>query len=476
MRVGQIGKGVIDPGPRAPLEKPPTGSIYLLSVRAYDIIRKKRDGEELTADEIAFIIGPPKDTDIPDYQVSAFLMAVCLRGMSEAETVSLTQALLHSGATVDLTDVRGIKVDKHSTGGVGDKTSIILAPLLAAMGIKVPMMAGRTLGHTGGTIDKLESIPGLRTDIPIEEFKRNLNEVGFSIIAQSDDIVPADKRLYALRDVTATAESIPLIASSIMSKKIAEGADGLVLDVKTGCGALIKDLSDARLLARTMVNIGNSMGVRSMALITDMEQPLGRTVGNSLEIKECISAFRGKGADDLMDVTLTLTAWVLNIADSVSDEVPLKMLDDNAMRRYKHEAMDFLEKGDAFKKFIEFIDAQHGDPEAAFKPGLLPGAVHARHIEAPAEGYIRRLDAFSVGMASVLLGAGRMKTGDAIDHGAGIILNKKTGDYVKAGEPVAMLHANDDGRFKEAVEAFLSGLEIGDRETAKRKLIWEVVV
>lgn len=441
-------------------------------MRACDIIKKKRDSGELTKEEISFII----NSEVPDYQVSAFLMAVFLNGMTDNETVALTEAMVHSGTVIDLGDITDTGVDKHSTGGVGDKTSIILAPLMASMGVKVPMICGRGLGHTGGTLDKLESIPGFRTDVPVEEFKNNIRDIGLSIIGQSEDLVPADKRLYALRDVTATVESIPLIASSIMSKKLAEGITGLVLDVKTGSGAFMKTLDDARKLAKTMVRIGNSMGVRTVALITDMEQPLGKTVGNSLEIKECISALRGGGATDLMQLTLALTARMLNMADAISEETELKKMSEQTLKKYKHEAMDFLDKGDAFKKFIELIDAQHGDPEVAFKPALLPSAKFTGQIKAPKEGYLRRLDAEAVGTASMLLGAGRKKPGDPVDYGAGIILNKKVGDRVKAGEMVAMLHYSDETLLKDAEEAFLSGIEIGDRETARRKLIHETIM
>jgi pyrimidine-nucleoside phosphorylase len=445
-------------------------------MRAYDIIRKKRDGQELTAGEIGFFVNGIVRDEIPEYQASALLMAICLRGMTDEETANLTEAMLRSGSTINLDGLTGIKADKHSTGGVGDKTSIVLGPLMATMGIKVPMVSGRALGHTGGTLDKLESIPGFRTDLSAEEFRENLRTVGFSVMGQTDDIAPADRELYALRDVTATVESIPLIASSIMSKKLAEGIDGLVLDVKTGSGAFMKGIEEARALARAMVNIGNRMGVLTVALITDMEQPLGKTVGNSLEIKECIAALRGKGSRDLMELTLTLATWMLGIADSIGEEVPLRKMNAQTAKKYRDEITDFVEKGDAFKKFVEFVDAQHGNPEVAFKPAELPRADYVREVRADRDGYIRRLDAEAVGTASMLLGAGRTRAEDTVDPSAGIILNKKTGDRVKAGEPIAMLHANDEGLFTDAEEEFLSGLEIGQRETARRKLIHEVVM
>ncbi|GAB4387301.1 MAG: pyrimidine-nucleoside phosphorylase [Thermodesulfovibrionales bacterium] len=445
-------------------------------MRAYDIIRKKRDGEELSKEEIGFFINGVVRDEIPNYQASAFLMAVCLKGMTDAETIALTEAMLRSGTVLDLGSVSGVKVDKHSTGGVGDKTSIIVAPLMAAMGIKVPMVSGRALGHTGGTLDKLESIPGFRTGLSVEEFKRNVSELGASIMGQTDDLAPADRELYALRDVTATVESVPLIASSIMSKKLAEGVDGLVLDVKTGSGAFMAGMDEARALARTLVNIGNAMGVRTVALITDMDQPLGKTVGNSLEIKECVAALRGKGPRDLMEVTLTLSAWMLSLADSLTEDVPLARMTGETLKRYKDEMMDFIEKGDAFKKFVELVDAQGGDPEVAFKPALLPGADYIKEIRADRDGYVTRLDARAVGTASMLLGAGRTRAEDEVDPAAGIILVKKVGDRVKQGEPVAMLHTNDEGLFYDAEEEFLAGFEIGEREKAKKKLIREIVM
>ncbi|MDP2167872.1 MAG: thymidine phosphorylase [Thermodesulfovibrionales bacterium] len=445
-------------------------------MRAYDIIKKKRDGGAVSKEELSFLIDGLLKGEIPDYQASAFLMAVFLNGMTDEETVSLTEVMLRSGATLDLSDIQGTKVDKHSTGGVGDKVSIILAPLMATMGIKVPMLAGRGLGHTGGTLDKLESIPGFRTDIPLDEFRENLKNIGISIMGQTGEIAPADGKLYGLRDVTATVESIPLIASSIMSKKLAEGANALLLDVKTGSGAFMKSREDAVRLATTMVRIGNSMGVNTVAVVTDMDQPLGKTVGNSLEIKECVSALRGRAANDLMEVTLTLAAWMLNLADSVTEDTEVGKMNEFVLKKYKHEAMDFIEKGDAFKKFVELIDAQHGDPDVAFRPNLLPVAKGIKDVSAAEDGYIRRLDAEAVGAASMLLGAGRMKAGDEIDHAAGIILNKKTGDYVKAGETVAILHYNNDCSLKDAEEVFRSGLEIGAREVAKRPLIMDVII
>ena len=445
-------------------------------MRAYDLIKKKRDGAELSKEELSFLITEYLSGKIPDYQMSSFLMAVYFRGMTDAETIALTELMLSSGNRLDFSDISIPKVDKHSTGGVGDKTSIILAPLMAAMNVKVPMIAGRGLGHTGGTIDKLESIPGFRTDISAQEFKKNVRDIGFSIISQTDEIAPADKKLYSLRDVTATVESIPLIAASIMSKKLAEGIGGLVLDVKVGKGAFMKNISDARTLARTMVNIGNSMGVKTVAVITDMNQPLGKTVGNGLEIKECISALRGKMSDDLKEVVLTLGSWMVYAADCVTEEVAISRLSEHVLIKYKAELMDFIEKGDAFKKFVEFVDAQYGDPEVAFKPSMIQSAARVKEIRIPDKGYIQVMDAEKVGTASMLLGAGRRQAEDRIDHSAGIVLNKKTGDYTTPDEPVAMFHYNDETHIKEAEEVFLSGIQAGEIPPDKRPVIIDVVI
>jgi pyrimidine-nucleoside phosphorylase len=348
--------------------------------------------------------------------------------------------------------------------------------MLASMGLRVPKLAGRSLGFTGGTIDKLESIPGFRTDLTLEEAERNLRDIGVFIMAHTDELAPADKKLYALRDATATVESVPLIASSVMSKKLSEGLDGLVLDVKCGSGAFTKTIEDARELARTMVHIGNSMGVKAVALITDMDQPLGRTVGNALEVKECLSAMRGRGAKDLVDLTITLSSWALNLADAIGAETEPVRLDRFALGKYQQESLDFLEKGDAFKKFVEMVDAQGGDPEACFRMDLLPSARVVKPISAPRDGFVRRLDALAVGRAAAALGAGREVAGDSIDHAAGIVLNKKQGDEVSAGEPIALLHMDDEARYREAEEAFLSGLEIGDRDIARRPLVLDVVM
>jgi pyrimidine-nucleoside phosphorylase len=445
-------------------------------MRAVDLIRRKRDGGALSKEEMSFLVGGYVRGSVPDYQMASFLMAVYHRGMTDEETIGLTEAMLSSGSRIDLSGIQGVKVGKHSTGGVGDKTSIMLCPIIASMGIKVPKLAGRGLSHTGGTIDKLSSIPGLRTDLGVEEFKDVVRKIGCAIAGQTAEIAPADKKLYALRDATATAESVPLIASSIMSKKLAEGLDALLLDVKAGSGALTKDLNDARQLARLMVKIGNSMGVKTAALVTDMDTPLGRAVGNSLEIKECVAGLKGKMAHDLEEVTLTLCAWMLHLADSVSAESAPQRLPEHVIKKYRDEVWDYIEHGDAFKKFVEMADAQHGDPEALFNLSLLPRAEHIRPVLAPRTGFIKRIDAHAVGLASVLLGAGRARMEDEIDLSAGIVLGKKPGDPVTAEEPIAVLHANRPSAFKEAAEAFLSGVEMADREPARKRPVLEVVL
>ena len=445
-------------------------------MRIYDIIRKKRDKAELIDAEIDFFIKGLISGSCSGPQASALLMAIFLNGMSEAETVSLTRAMLASGPTLDSEGIPGLKIDKHSTGGVGDKTSIILAPLLAAMGVRVPMISARALAHTGGTLDKIETIAGLNTTLKPDEMTGLLKDIGMFIAGQTEEIAPADRILYALRGSTATVESIPLIAASIMSKKLSEGLDGLVLDVKTGSGAFMENIEDARALARTMISIGNSMGVKTIAVITDMDQPLGRTVGNALEIKECISALRGRWADDLKELTLNLGARILQMNDALAEDAELGRMTEFTRRSYVHESMEFMEKGDVFKKFVEFVDAQGGDPEVVFNPSTLPSASHIHEINADASGVIRHLDAKAVGTSAMLLGAGRKAQGDEIDPAAGIILNRKRGAQVEQGDIIALLHTNDPALTKDAEEAFRAGLVISDREVAPRPLIHEVLM
>ncbi|MFN3479456.1 MAG: thymidine phosphorylase [Thermodesulfovibrionales bacterium] len=440
-------------------------------MRIQDIIKKKRDGYPLTGEEIDLIIKEYTSGNIPDYQVSALLMAIFFRGMTEEETIDLTKSMMYSGKVLNLSDIEGIKIDKHSTGGVGDKTSIILAPLMAAAGLKIPMISGRALGHTGGTLDKLESIPNFKTDLTLEEFKENIRKIGVSMIGQTPEIAPADKKLYALRDVTATVESIPLIASSIMSKKLAEGIQGLVLDVKVGSGAFMKDRDDAKRLARTMIDIGNAMGVKTVAILTDMDQPLGNTIGNSLEIKECISALRGRWQEDLKEVTLSLGARMIEIAKTISDFD----FEGEDINDYKKELLRLIDSGAAFKRFVELIDHQYGDPEVAFKPGLLPSAKVMKQIRAEREGYIARMNAEKVGIASMLLGAGRRKIDDVIDYSAGIILNKKVGDFVTPGDQIAMFYCSDESLIKDAEEVFRSGIEIGTEKIQRKEIVLEFI-
>jgi pyrimidine-nucleoside phosphorylase len=445
-------------------------------MKMYDIIRKKRNGLALSEPEIAYVIENYLSGRIPDYQVSALLMAMFLKGMTDDETASLTMSMLSSGLILDLSDIPGPKIDKHSTGGVGDKTSIILAPLIASAGITVPMISGRSLGHTGGTLDKLESIPGFRTDLSVHEFKDNLRRIGVSMIGQTEEIAPADMKLYAIRDVTATIDSIPLIASSIMSKKLAEGIQGLVLDVKVGSGAFMKTAEDARRLARTMVNIGDSMGVKIVAVLTDMEEPIGKTIGNSLEIKECIAALRGKWSEDLRAVTLTLGSWMIRLAALVSDYTfYYDGIVYSGFKGYKDGLQELIDTGAAFKKFVEMVDAHYGDPEVAFQPFRMSPAKMTKQIFIDREGYIQRMDAEKAGISSMLLGAGRERIDYAIDHSAGIILNKKTGDYVMKGEQIALFHYNNEWRIDEAEEVFLSGIIIGPERVKKRHPVLEVI-
>jgi pyrimidine-nucleoside phosphorylase len=449
-------------------------------MRTVDIIGRKRDGHELTPEEIAYFVQGVTDGTIPDYQASAFLMAVCVRGMTTAETVALTRAMLASGATLgaprDSSGSGGYLIDKHSTGGVGDKTSLILAPLGAAMGMRVPMLAGRALGHTGGTLDKLECIPGFRTDLSEHEALAQLRDVRAFITGTTAEIAPADRKLYALRDVTATVESIPLITASILSKKLAENVQGLVLDVKAGSGAFMKDTESARMLARSLVDTARAMGVTTVALITDMDQPLGRTVGNALETKECITAMRGKMAPDLEELTITLAAWMLNINDTLAEDRTLTRFNEFARKAYWHEVMEYFEKGDALKAFIQMVDAQGGDVEAVMNPSRIPVAANVEAVAAPATGYIKRVRAAEIGAAARMIGAGRLKADDRIDHAAGVILNRKVGDKVEAGEPVALMHHNAHPAAAEAMELIRSAIEVSERTPVKRPIIYDVIL
>jgi pyrimidine-nucleoside phosphorylase len=418
--------------------------------RAVDIIRAKRDGEPLSREAIDAFVGGVTDGSWPDYQASALLMAIVLRGMSPQETAWLTDAMVRSGVRVDLSSIDGVKVGKHSTGGVGDKVSIVLAPLAAACGVVVPKMSGRGLGHTGGTLDKLEAIPGFRISVSLAEFIATLRDVGCCLISQTKDIAPADKKLYGLRDVTATVESIPLISASVMSKKIAEGSDAVILDVKCGSGAFMKTHENALALARSLVSIGTANGIRTEAFITGMDTPLGRTVGNALEIAECIATLRGNGPEDLQALIVRLASRMMILAGRASDESSAQT-----------EVAKALDSGAALAKFEAVIAAQGGDARIVSDPARLPRAAHRRTIDADRSGFVTRLDAELVGRASMLLGAGRDRVDAVIDPAAGIVVEKKPGEAVERGDPILTLHYNSDDRLSEAIALAQSAIETG---------------
>jgi pyrimidine-nucleoside phosphorylase len=429
-------------------------------VRAVDIIRAKRDGEALSREAIGAFVAGATDGSWPDYQTSALLMAIVLRGMTPQETAWLTQAIVASGTRVDLSSIPTPTVGKHSTGGVGDKVSIVLAPVAAACGVVVPKMSGRGLGHTGGTLDKLEAIAGFRVSLPLTEFISILREVGCCLISQTQDIAPADKKLYALRDVTGTIESIPLISASVMSKKIAEGSSAVVLDVKCGSGAFMKSREDALALARSLVEIGSANGVRTEAFITDMNVPLGRAVGNALEIAECVETLHGRGPADLEAIIVRLAARMVRLAGRAdADEAA------DAMAR------EALRSGAALEKFEAMVRAQGGDAAIVADPARLPQASHRHAVGAPASGYIVGLDAEGVGRASMALGAGRERVGDTIDPAAGIVLLRKPGDRVEAGEPVLELHYNDERGLDEAAALARRALAVAATPPAPRPLV-----
>jgi pyrimidine-nucleoside phosphorylase/thymidine phosphorylase len=401
-------------------------------VRPYEVIHRKRDGRPVPPEAIAELVTRYAEGIVPDYQMAAFCMAVFFRGMSGPELQALTMAMLHSGDVLDLSDIPGPKVDKHSTGGVGDKTSLALAPLVAACGVKVPMVSGRGLGHTGGTLDKLESIPGFQIQLPVERFRELTASVGACLVGQTDRIAPADRKLYALRDLTATVESIPLIAGSIMSKKLAEGIDGLVLDVKVGSGAFMKRLPDALELARTLVGIGRGMGKQVVALVTVMDQPLGRAVGNALEVKEILHLLQGGGPPDLRELTVLLGAEMLLLGGVAATPA-------GARGRIEQAIAD----GSGFRKLREIVEAQGGDPRALVEPDRLPRAARVVDVAAQATGVVETIDAEAVGLAAMALGAGRSRVEDAVDPAAGLELRKKVGDSVEAGEPLAAMHLGE---------------------------------
>lgn len=432
-------------------------------MRMYDIIHKKRNGGELSEKEIKFFVNGYTDGSIPDYQASALCMAIYFRGMSADETAALTLAMADSGDRIDLSGIDGFTVDKHSTGGVGDKTSLIVAPIVAANGGKVAKMSGRGLGHTGGTVDKLESIPGFRTSLTPDEFIKQVNDIGLCIVGQTGELAPADKKLYALRDVTATVESIPLIASSIMSKKLAAGSQGIVLDVKTGSGAFMKTVEDSERLAEEMVSIGKAAGRKVTALITDMDIPLGASVGNSLEVIEAIKTLKGEGEKNLTEVCLSLAAQMLCMVTGRDDMVCRKM------------AKKSIEDGSALNKLREMITAQGGNADVIDNSGAFKQPKFYVDIISERDGYISRTDAERVGIASVILGAGREKKEDPIDPSAGIILKKKTGDSVSKGDVLATFYTDDETRIDVAKREFLDALIFGNEKPSKQKLIYKII-
>jgi len=443
---------------------PATLAILAALMRAVDIILKKRNNGAHTREELDFMVAGATNGSVPDYQVSAWLMAVLLRGMSADETAMLTDAMVRSGARIDLSAIPGVKVDKHSTGGVGDKTSLILAPLAAACGVIVPMMSGRALGHTGGTLDKLESIPGFRTALSLDEFQRMLAAVGCSMIGQTAEIAPADKRLYALRDVTGTVESIPLISASIMSKKIAEGINALVLDVKAGRGAFMKSVADARRLAESLVSIGQKAGLRIEAAITAMDSPLGRNVGNALEIIESLETLKGRGPQDLEWVSVRLAARMLVLGG-------VAQTTDEGERRVR----EAIKSGAGVEKFRQVIEWQGGDPRVVDDYTLLPSAPRHHVVTAKRSGYLDLLDAELVGRATIVLGAGRERVEDAIDPAVGAVLQAAPGDALRAGDPILTLHYRDESTLPRALSLLDSAIVISDQPPPTLSLLLDTV-
>ncbi len=428
-------------------------------MRMYDIIKNKRDGGKLSKEEIDFFVKGYTAGEIPDYQASALCMAIYFRGMDDDETTNLTLAIAASGDKVDLSGINGVKVDKHSTGGVGDKTSLIIAPIVASYGVKVAKMSGRGLGHTGGTIDKLEAIDGYQTSIDKKEFFRIVNEVGVSIIGQSGNLAPADKKLYALRDVTATVDSLPLIVSSIMGKKLAAGADCILLDVKTGSGGFMKTLEDSTKLAKSMVEIGHLAGKKVIALITDMDVPLGKAIGNSLEVIEAVETLRGEGPEDLTEICIDIAANMLYMAGK------------GTVKECEALAKKAIADGSALQTLVKMVHAQGGNEKLLLDTSLFKKAAYDYEVKAPKTGYIEHVDTESYGMASLALGAGRAKKEDPIDYSAGITLEKKTGDFVKEGDVIAVLHTNKPESVKEAEERILKATEISSEPVEKKPII-----
>lgn len=433
-------------------------------MRMYDLILKKKQGGELSTDEIRYMIEGFTEGSIPDYQMSAMTMAICFRGMTPRETVDLTLAMRDSGDVLDLSGIKGVKVDKHSTGGVGDKTSLALTPIIAALGVPVAKMSGRGLGHTGGTIDKLECFDGFTTALSEEQFAGNVNTIGIAIAGQTANLAPADKKLYALRDVTATVDQMSLIASSIMSKKLASGSDAIVLDVKTGNGAFMKKLEDSRALAKEMVSIGTMAGKKTVAVITDMDQPLGRAVGNSLEVREAIDTLRGEGSADFKEVVFALGSQMLMLAGRAADEKEARALMEGV-----------IEDGSALDKFAQFVRAQGGDAAPVYDTSLLPVAGKTLEVTAKESGYVHRILAEDIGIACMTLGGGRETKESAIDLSVGIILEKKNGNAVSDGEVLATIYGNDDAKMQAAYEKIVHAYEIAKEPAAFVPVVREYI-
>lgn len=433
-------------------------------MRMYDLIMKKRNGGKLSKDEIDYMVNGFTKGEIPDYQMSAMMMAVYFAGMDKEETLHLTMAMAHSGDMLNLSRIEGIKVDKHSTGGVGDKTSLALTPMVAACGIKVAKMSGRGLGHTGGTIDKLESFKGFSTEISEDVFIDNVNRIGIAIMGQTADLAPADKKLYALRDVTATVDNMSLIASSIMSKKLASGADAIVLDVKTGSGAFMKDETDAFTLAEEMTALGNNAGRKTIAVVSDMDQPLGFAVGNALEVIEAIETLKGNGPEDFLELCLTLGSLMVEAGGMAADAAEAR----NMLK-------SVIEDGTALDKLADFIEAQGGDRKAVYDTSLLKRAAIIEEIPSPEEGYIKKIVCDEIGICSLMLGGGRETKESEIDLSVGLVLKKKVGDYVKKGEPLAVIHANDRKKMEAAAKRFTDAYTFSAGPVEKQPFIKGII-
>jgi len=431
-----------------------------------ELIRKKRDGKELSRQEIEWIVSAYTRNQVPDYQVSAFLMAALLRGLSHEETAFLTNAMLCSGSVLNFAEIPGSKVDKHSTGGVGDKTSLILAPIVAAGGVNVPMVSGRGLGHTGGTLDKLEAIPGFNVHLDLAEFRRILAKIGCAMIGQTEELAPADKKLYSLRDVTGTVESPSLICASIMSKKLAEGIDGLVLDVKTGSGAFMKDPADSEFLARLMVETGELMGKKMVALITDMDQPLGRYIGNALEVVECVEVLRGNfnGSEDLVELTIELCGWMFLLGGRTKTKDEGRTL-----------ALELIKNGKALERFRMLVIEQGGEVQSIDNLARLPQSAYREEVLSAASGFVTSIECERMGVAGVMLGGGRFTIEDSVDPAVGIVLHKKVGDPVAAGEALCTVHYNSPERFSDAMPVIADAYSIGAQRPPERSLVQKII-